>query len=174
MKIKLFEFSKRKDKITFDFTEDITHLVDELNQVIEIFPVRAKGEANKLADIYTVKGNVSTNLTLKCSRCLTNYDHELEAEFDEVFIPNDIETDWDMEKENVHVLFGDEIDLSPIIEETVILSIPYIPVCDKECKGLCPSCGTNLNKETCNCKHEKIDPRLEDLAKWFDRSNNSE
>lgn len=36
-------------------------------------------------------------------------------------------------------------------------------LCSKECKGLCPGCGKDLNKDKCNCKHDDIDPRLEVL-----------
>jgi len=47
--------------------------------------------------------------------------------------------------------------------------MPYIPLCKESCLGLCVTCGVNLNEETCNCKKEIIDPRLADLADWFDK-----
>jgi uncharacterized protein len=37
------------------------------------------------------------------------------------------------------------------------------PLCEENCAGLCPSCGSNLNDGPCDCKHEAIDPRWEGL-----------
>jgi uncharacterized protein len=34
------------------------------------------------------------------------------------------------------------------------------PLCDSECRGLCPVCGTNLNRGTCECKRDWDDPRF--------------
>jgi uncharacterized protein len=49
------------------------------------------------------------------------------------------------------VYSGDEIDLSHEIEEQVAMEIPMKPLCSEGCKGLCPACGADLNKETCGC-----------------------
>jgi len=45
----------------------------------------------------------------------------------------------------------DEIDLLPLVRDTVLLAIPLAPLCRPDCKGLCPDCGANLNTGTCTC-----------------------
>lgn len=44
------------------------------------------------------------------------------------------------------------VDLLPLFHDTVLLAIPLAPTCRKECKGICPGCGVNLNSETCQCE----------------------
>jgi uncharacterized protein len=55
---------------------------------------------------------------------------------------------------------GEVIDLDEVIFEQVVLQVPMKPLCSESCRGLCPHCGVNLNKTTCNCQNEVIDERL--------------
>jgi uncharacterized protein len=55
---------------------------------------------------------------------------------------------------------GDMIDLDEILREQIILALPMYPRCVEECRGLCPVCGVDLNKETCDCQRDEVDPRL--------------
>lgn len=174
MKIKIWEIDRLKEPLRIDYSEDFNYLVKDLSEVLAISPVTVKVKASKITGIYNVKGEVSTTLEMKCSRCLNLFQYNLESDFEELFIPNDVEVNLGEENDEVNIMDSDEIDLTKIVEETVILSIPYVPVCDEDCKGLCPSCGINLNKEHCNCKIEKIDPRLADLSKWFDQKDPTE
>ncbi|MEK7085982.1 MAG: DUF177 domain-containing protein, partial [Patescibacteria group bacterium] len=43
------------------------------------------------------------------------------------------------------------IDLGEFLRQEIILHFPLIPVCSKSCKGLCPTCGKDKNKEDCDC-----------------------
>ena len=43
------------------------------------------------------------------------------------------------------------------------MALPMKPLCKPDCKGLCPSCGKDLNLGACGCTHETIDPRWEAL-----------
>lgn len=53
---------------------------------------------------------------------------------------------------------GEEIDLTPLFREQIILAVPFAPLCSEECRGLCPQCGADRNQETCDCK-PPVDPR---------------
>jgi uncharacterized protein len=46
---------------------------------------------------------------------------------------------------------GTEIDLRPAVREEWLLGIPAFAECRPECKGLCPTCGANLNQGPCTC-----------------------
>jgi uncharacterized protein len=46
---------------------------------------------------------------------------------------------------------GHELDLLPMIRDTILLAIPIAPLCRPDCKGICPECGANLNREECQC-----------------------
>ncbi|NIO05105.1 MAG: DUF177 domain-containing protein, partial [Proteobacteria bacterium] len=49
---------------------------------------------------------------------------------------------------------GDEVDLSGLIREQILLGIPYKALCHEECKGLCSQCGINLNEGNCGCERK--------------------
>jgi uncharacterized protein len=57
-----------------------------------------------------------------------------------------------------------EVDLAPYVHEAIVLSAPMVVVCREDCRGLCPSCGVNLNRETCTCR-PNADPRWDALRK---------
>lgn len=172
--IKTWELDKSKVPLKLHYTEDLSHLTKEIDQIKGIKPVEVTALADKTADIYILKGQVQTILTLQCSRCLSFFDYPLQSELDEVFLPKDLEEQWDDDDERIHILQSDEIDVTAVVQENVLLNTPYVLVCHEECKGLCPTCGINLNERTCECKQEKVDPRLADLAKWFDQNDTSE
>jgi uncharacterized protein len=60
--------------------------------------------------------------------------------------------------------------LDDLVREAIILSLPLKPLCSEECKGLCPICGTDLNKSHCHCVIEKTDPRW-DMLKGLLKKN---
>jgi uncharacterized protein len=54
---------------------------------------------------------------------------------------------------------GKTIDLAPALREQILLAVPPSPLCDEACKGLCPTCGKDLNAGDCGCEKTAIDPR---------------
>jgi len=58
------------------------------------------------------------------------------------------------------VFDGRNIELDPILREQVLLALPMSVVCREDCKGLCPSCGKDLNEGACGCRPPVTDPRL--------------
>lgn len=53
---------------------------------------------------------------------------------------------------------NEEIDLTPLFRDQVVLAVPFAPLCKEDCKGLCPQCGADRNLEPCDCK-PPVDPR---------------
>ncbi|MBA4337126.1 hypothetical protein C0416_05155 [bacterium] len=50
-----------------------------------------------------------------------------------------------------------KIDISEFVRQEIILHFPTIPVCSRSCKGLCPSCGADLNDTSCDCGEPKLE-----------------
>jgi uncharacterized protein len=59
-----------------------------------------------------------------------------------------------------------KIDLGEVVREQLYLALPMKPLCREDCKGLCPVCGVNRNRETCTCQQEWVDPRMAALKEW--------
>jgi uncharacterized protein len=100
-----------------------------------------------------------------CSRCLETYPFALNSKFDFVLRPDPFTSDRKVEKLR-HEDLGlshystEEINLTPLIREQVMLALPTRPLCDESCRGLCGNCGANLNREACTCSASAGDPRM--------------
>ena len=49
----------------------------------------------------------------------------------------------------------EEVDLTDEIREDILLAMPSRFKCSETCKGICPGCGANLNREKCRCSAKK-------------------
>ena len=92
----------------------------------------------------------------------------VDAALDLLFLPgtdNVGEGERPVEEDDLGVSFyhDDRIDLADVIREQFYLALPMKPLCRADCKGLCPTCGSNRNRETCSCRPAWVDPRLEKL-----------
>ena len=111
-------------------------------------------------------GTVKTTLELPCSRCLEPFtvpvERRLRFAVSAARACNTGEAEREIEEDDLTTAFyeNDEIDLGELMREQFYLSLPMKPLCGDDCRGLCPICGTNLNRGTCDCKREWEDPRL--------------
>jgi len=106
-----------------------------------------------------VEGWFHTVLGLECCRCLEVFSFPLTSEIDVTLFPEtDIvqEEEIELVSEDLKASFfsGDEVDLSGLIREQIILNIPFKPLCREDCRGLCPQCGANLNEGDCGCRRD--------------------
>ena len=58
---------------------------------------------------------------------------------------------------------GTQLALGEVLREQVLLALPMKALCQVDCKGLCPTCGTNLNLNNCNCPDERFSPHMDKL-----------
>ena len=80
----------------------------------------------------------------------------------------------ELAEEDVDISYyrDDQIDLTELLREQFYLAVPMKPLCREDCRGLCPSCGTNRNTGTCQCQPaETVDERLAPLRKIFDKGS---
>ena len=123
-------------------------------------------------DGVVVDGKIRALTELSCSRCLDPYWQPINIVFTEIFSSHPVDqAEVDLGEQ---LLPADgSIDLTPIIRDYASLDIPIRPVCKEDCKGLCPTCGVNLNLEDCGHKQEFIDPRLEGLKALLEEDEES-
>ncbi|HEX9079492.1 MAG TPA: DUF177 domain-containing protein [Desulfuromonadaceae bacterium] len=126
-------------------------------------PVLVDVTAAREFDHIRVSGRVSTKVELACSRCLATYEAPLESLFTIYFrkatsldVAEEEETELEEQDLISATYSGDEIDLTHEIEEQVVMEMPLKPLCNEECKGLCPVCGTDLNRSACSCPREPV------------------
>jgi uncharacterized protein len=111
-------------------------------------------------------GTVHATLVGECSRCLEVLDDELDADVQELFVYDDRDrrdTQDDLEDE-VSRLEDDLLDLEPLLRDAVVLALPFQPLCQDDCPGLCIECGARLADDPGHQHEEPIDPRWAGLA----------
>ena len=126
-----------------------------------------------------VSGNVTARIPLECGRCLGAFEADISIPLDIALAAEDDtedggEEEVELSADNLTRQFlGDEIDLGHMVEEQVMLNLPMKPLCSEDCKGLCPSCGADLNNVECGCQRESVDPRLQVLKKLLNKGEKS-
>ena len=104
-----------------------------------------------------VTGSARARTTGECVRCLDPLERQLEARFQELYVYPDVETPQGDDDEELR-LEGDYLDLEQVLRDAVVLSLPFMPLCQDACAGLCPECGTRLADEPTH-DHDATDPR---------------
>jgi uncharacterized protein len=112
-----------------------------------------------------VRGSVRTEIRYQCSRCLKEFSLPLNAGFDLLYFPQQEwkeEEEIELKYEDMDVGFYDGIrlDVDLMALEQIELAMPMKFICSEGCKGLCPSCGADLNETSCPCRVEQADSRL--------------
>ncbi|PYI54239.1 YceD family protein [Paenibacillus flagellatus] len=148
---------------------DIGGLMEGRTDVLRVEPLHVDVLAKAHSDVVDVTGTLTLPAEFACSRCLCHYGQRLTIPFRERFKREKSRSGED--DEEVHVLDEDVVDLTPYIEESVQLGLPYVPVCEPECKGLNPETGANLNIDPAARPEARIDPRLAVLQQWLDQGS---
>lgn len=139
-----------------------------------VAPVDLKVRVTKDAQKVRLTGRVRTTLEADCGRCLEAFSVPVDAALDLMFLPETGEAagqvaagkgEKEVRDDDVGVSFykNDTIDLGEVMRDEFYLALPMKPLCRDDCKGLCPQCGVNRNRETCACTVDWVDPRLESL-----------
>lgn len=146
----------------------IERTIEGRTDVISASPVLAELTASPSLDgTVGVSGTLTGHLDMVCSRCLEMAHIELDIPFEERFKQRE-EDEADLEDDEDMILADDDvIELSPYLEEYLTLGMPSAPLCKEDCKGLCQTCGSNLNETACGCDNTVIDPRLAGLKDFF-------
>lgn len=140
------------------------------------------GEATAKLDLYLegdnvfVRGPLRGWIEVACSRCVGAIKIPVHEDLTVSYLPRaqvPEEDDEELEIEvaataaeddvDVYPYDGDEIDLEQLLREQLLMSIPYAPLCDEDCPGLCAVCGADLNAGECGCDRRVVDPRLASL-----------
>ncbi|MBQ9358892.1 MAG: DUF177 domain-containing protein [Abditibacteriota bacterium] len=144
--------------------EPLGRLSDELDNDT---PVTGELTFSNTGSAICVRGSFETELSAVCSRCLEPYRLKLGDTIDEILPlggePSDSELYLD--DEACPIFRNNIFDLTELLRQCILVQAPSWGVCSKDCKGLCPGCGANLNREECACdKSEFLNPAFAKLS----------
>jgi uncharacterized protein len=114
-----------------------------------------------------VSGTVEIPVTGQCARCLDPVEDTLELDVQELYAYEGSTTEATSGEDEVRRVEGEQLDLAPLIRDTVVLTLPLSPTCTPDCAGLCVDCGERLDDLPPDHSHEVVDPRWAGLAARF-------
>lgn len=131
----------------------------ELLGVPEGSPVAIEGRLESVLEGVLASGKARVSLVGECARCLNVIEDTLEVTFQELYVY----PESDAEADEAGRLEGDLFDLEPVFRDAVVLALPFQPVCEPDCQGLCLECGARLSDSPDHVHDEGVDPRWASL-----------
>ena len=127
------------------------------------------GRAARKSDGVSLQGNINAQVEVLCDRCLSPVAVHVDTPFEATYVPvEEANASESTALRPVDMSFspldGDAIDVDQLVCEQVLLALPIRMLCHPECKGLCASCGMDLNLDSCNCEKIEVDARWAALA----------
>ncbi|MHC5795553.1 YceD family protein [Lacisediminihabitans sp. FW035] len=105
-----------------------------------------------LHDGILVSADIDGTASGECGRCLIDIEQAVRVEIQELFA-------YSSDEAFEYEVHEDTIDLEPVIRDAVVLSLPFQPVCQEDCLGLCPQCGVRLLDNPGHEHENPVDPR---------------
>ena len=157
----LDEFPEGTTRLALTASADELELSD--NHLAFPERVQVSLSVSRCIDTFTVDGQIRSPLQGECCRCLAAVEQRLEIPMRVLFqrkqaSEEELEAVADEEYEILSPGTR-EIDLKDFIRAEIVLELPLRVYCSEDCKGLCPQCGSELNRELCTCEADRGDPR---------------
>jgi uncharacterized protein len=132
----------------------------ELIGVPEGSPVDIELRLEAVMEGVLVSGRARAALAGECARCLEPLEDSLEVTLQELYVY----PESDATEEEASRLDGELLDLEPVLRDALVLALPFRPVCDTQCQGLCIECGARLSDDPTHSHDESLDPRWAKLS----------
>lgn len=128
-------------------------------------PVQVSGTVKNIADVLVLEGEASSTLDCVCDRCMDPFEKDQTVPLHFV-LAETLEGEEDGE---IVLLDDGEVDVGELAYTAFVLNMDTKFLCSEDCKGLCPGCGVNLNREPCRCK-KQADPRWAALEQLLNKT----
>ncbi len=157
MKVRLLEIDETPSQFKFQVTRDE---LQKLEKRFDFESLDCQAHLIRNSEFVELRGHYQVSIKSECDFCLDPLVFDLDEDFTIDLVaegsqpewPGDIELSTDSPE--IDYYDGEEIFLTRYFEEQLMLDLPLNISCSDDCKGLCSTCGANLNKNPCDC-HEK-------------------
>ena len=116
-----------------------------------------------------ITGEASLTLAIPCDRCLEEVEVPFVLQFERTADLSTKEVAPTLEAEDQSYIEGYNLDVNQLVCSEILVSWPSKVLCAEDCKGICPTCGTNLNLGTCDCQPTDLDPRMAKIQEIFSK-----
>lgn len=157
------------EKLLINEEVNVGSVKERDEQIRHISPVHVQGEAYLNHSVISFHLHLTGEMVLPCSLTLEDVDYPFSIDTIETFPIEQTSIELEEEEnEVIHEFEGQTIDLMPIIEENLLLSIP-MKIVHPQAKMI--SSGEGWDIVTGEEKDDKIDPRMAKLANFFKKED---
>lgn len=165
MKLRVDDISGEAKEIAFAEAEGAINRTLEAGPVHEFRiagPVAVEMSYYRAGTELFFEGELTAMTAASCARCAEEFVTPSTRSFRYILVPRALVSSGDEHADDLEFAMydGDEVDLTPLVEEQVLLALPTRPLCKEGCRGLCPQCGINLNEHQCVCQTGQLESRL--------------
>lgn len=138
------------EPFSFELEEAVAPVSYNERTIALTAPLRVAGTFAFDGKGFQIDAKASTVLEERCARCGEPFKSAYAFPVKERFTKSGAQTE-----EDVYSYLGDKLDLTQAVMDNFYLHLPLADVCRADCRGLCPVCGVNLNRETCTCQPQE-------------------
>lgn len=120
-------------------------------------PVKAVVRFSAFGGSVDMRAETAYTLTMPCDRCFETVSRTYTPSFSHTLV-----RELSSEEDGGELILVEDgrLDIGRLLREDILLDMPVKFLCSEGCKGICPTCGKNLNEGSCSCANREIDPRL--------------
>lgn len=159
----------QEEPFNWDETQSVAPESLDRPELLSLGPVSWRGQVIFTDPGYFLRAKLSYEQTLSCNRCLKPIVEQTASDVELMIMVNEGPGgggEHELREQDLGILYLDEevLETDPILLEQLQLNIPMKPLCREDCKGICPTCGADLNLGPCSCEEKAVDPRWAGLA----------
>lgn len=169
MLIDLTRIANSEEKI---IQTEVPYEPESFSSGLGTFPIISKTPVsltikNKGNQELQITGKMSFQAVIPCSRCLTDVTTEIDLDFERNADMKLSASDKIEELDEQNFIDGYNLDVDKLVYGEILINWPVKVLCKENCKGLCNTCGANLNLQTCGCDSIDLDPRMARIRDIF-------
>ncbi len=118
----------------------------------------------KEKDGYMVSLSINSNVQLECGRCLKHFDMDLKGTSNIFLSKKKPGKEQELHEDDLITEYledEEKFNVSELLREEILVQTPMKPLCDENCKGICPICGADKNTNPCNCEEQQKEKERE-------------
>jgi uncharacterized protein len=144
-----------------------------------VSPIQGELKFTNTGSLLLITGEVHTDVRLECSRCVTDFIERVDASIEEEFsldrVGDSIQAlPLEDDEISLPIITNNQLDVTELVRQNILVVLPIQPLCMQDCKGLCPTCGENLNVRQCPCPPAESESPFQALAELLEDEDNSE
>lgn len=140
-------------------------------------PVLGELQVENTGSLLLLRGDLRAIVRFTCARCLGDFERPVAIEIEEEFAAEQTEADtatMDRDDPEASAMSDFVLDVFEFVRQQLLVNMPLTSVCQESCRGICPSCGQNLNEKICACGAEPSDSRWAKLGDLLQENRDRE